>query len=502
MVEFNDPFQITATPDLCDDNTCPECAPTPSVDDCVVCGYPSGALENCESLVTPCLDGSVECLDCETSFSDIKFLGGFVSGFTSRLGLGASESVVNVDIVLPKFRCPDPTISSPVGVCCDPGGSCSSLYSGKEDCENAGGTWVGDKSCDDNPCFCPECEQDPKYEGKLGHIFTFDMGAFCFRGILSNHNYTEDNSGYKYRITLVDGRTILGNTAVLLNGSYAKLPDEFKNNAISVGESESSVIDNNCGNGYQCKDFMTTGSGGYRGVKIKAALEAINGKCVSIPVSNAGLKINVNKLINVVSEELRTTNAESTALELITLAAEESGYDFLVFINNSNEFEVLPINYKRPATEKSLFNFIEDLTAKDIVISKDYGEEMAGTSAKNKRIVFGNNISYLTRVRDFPYQLNCSNDPTIADGACCEPPFSLNTDIPDKASCEELGYTWYAGDALSTIDTENICKTMPACSIKNNPGSMGAYDTFYITPTPYPSECYEKTPPTFFGGAK
>lgn len=497
MAEFEDPFQITVTPDLCDDNTCPDCV-TPSIDDCVVCGYPSGALEACESRATPCLNGSVDCLDCETAFTnlDTEFLGGFVSGFTSRLGFGASESVLNVDIVVPKFRCPDPTISSPVGVCCEPDQSCSSLYSGQEDCENAGGTWVGNKSCEDNPCSCPECGQDAKYEGKLGHIYTFNMGAFCFRGILSNHNYTEDNSGYKYRITLVDGRNVLNNTAVLLNGSYVNLPSEFKNSAISVSSSEPSIISNTCGNGYQCRDFMLTGSGSTRGVKVKAALEAINEKCISIPVSNAGLKINVNKLINVVSDELRTTNTESTILELITLAAEESGYDFLVSINNNNEFEILPVNYKRPATEKSLFNFIENLAAKDIVISKDYGEEMAGTSSKNKRIVLGDNLSYITRVRDFPYQRFAKpeqQDISLSDGICCY------TDTEGNINCSDSGETAIKsiceGEALSGVwhsnssCDEEACLMQPPCTIKNNPSSIGAYETFYITPTPYPSEC-------------
>lgn len=487
MAEFDDPFLVTATPDLCSNTPCPDCKDLS--EDCLVCGYPSGVFELCQSSGTPCLDGAVDCLDCESSFSqDIKFLGGFVSGFSSRLGFGASESSVTIDIVLPKYRCPDPTISSPIGVCCEPDESCSSLYSGQEDCENAGGTWFADKSCDDNPCSCPECGQNPRYEGKLGYIYTFNMGAFCFRGILSNHNYTEDSSGYKYRITLVDGRSILSNIVVLLNGIYIKLPNVFKNSVINIAESEGSVIDNTCGNGLQCGDFMTTGTGSIKGVKIKSALEAIDGKCVSIPVSNAGLNINVSKLINVISDELRTTNTESTVIELITLACEESGYDFLVSINNDNEFEILPINYKRPATEKSLFNFIEDLATKDIVISKDYGEEMAGTASKNKRIVIGNNISYLTSVRDFPYQLNCSINIDEAEGVCCK--YGLIQSIANsKQDCDDLGGTWYAGYSIGTIDTENICKVQPACTIKNNPASIGSYESTYTTPAPYPSGC-------------
>lgn len=491
MVEFNDPFPDIEQ-ELCDSTPCPDCNPTPETQDCFICGYPS---ENfpCDSKATPCINGSVECLNCESVFENlnIEFLGGFVSGFSSRLGFGASESTINVDIVLPKYKCPQPTISGETGVCCEPDKNCSTLYNGQEDCQNAGGVWVSNLTCDDNPCECLECNEEKIYEGRLGYIYTFNMGAFCFRGILSTHNYTEDNSGYKYRVTLVDGRSILNNTSVLLNGSYVKLPKEFRNSAISVGASEESIVNNTCGNGYQCKDFMITGASSTKGVKLKAALEAINGKCVSVPVSNAGLKINVTKLINVVSEELRTTNTESTVLELITLAAEESGYDFLVSINNDNEFEILPINYKRPATEKSLFNFIEDLSAKDIVISKDYGEEMAGTSSKNKRIVFGDNLSYLTSVRDYQYQYqpDCAIDiENDENGVCCK--YGLIQTLPNsKEDCDAIDGTWYVGYSINEVNTDNICIMQPACTIKNNPASIGAYDTFYITPTPYPETC-------------
>lgn len=495
MPEFPNPFPATPGPPLCDTTPCPPCDNTPSLEDCFVCGYPSGAMETCQSSATPCLGGAVDCLDCETIFEnlDIKFLGGFVSGFSSRVGFGASESTLNVDLVLPKYRCPPATISGPVGVCCEPNQSCSAGYNGQEDCENSGGTWFGDKSCDDNPCSCPECGTDPQYEGKLGYIYTFNMGAFCFKGILSNHTYTEDSSGYKYKVTLTDGRTVLSSTAVLLNGTYAKLPSEFKNNAISVGASEDSVANNTCGNGRQCQDFMITGSNSTRGVKLKAALEAINGYCISVPVSNAGLKINVTKLINVIADELRTTTNESTVLELISLAAEESGYDFIVSINNNNEFEILPVNQKRPATEKSLFSFIEDLSAKDIVISKEYGEEMAGSSAKSKRIVFGNNLSYITSVRDYPLQRYCAPeqelDLNLSDICCKEMDDCVSdTEGPNaftiKSICEAAGGIWYSKSSCA----HEACYMQPPCSIKNNPASIGAYPPIYITPTPYPNE--------------
>jgi hypothetical protein len=317
------------------------------------------------------------------------------------------------------------------------------------------------------------------------------MGAFCFRGILSTHNYTEDSGGYKYRITLVDGRSILSSSLVLLSGTYVNLPKEFKNNVISASSNEeTSITDNTCGNGLQCQDFMTTGASSSRGIKYKSALESINGKCISIPVSGAGLKLNVTKLINVISSDIRTTDTESSILDLIVSAAEESGYDIIIFINNDNEFEVLPVNYKRAATSKSLFNFIEDLTEKDIVISKDYGEELStGSAAKNKRIVFGESISYLTSVRDFPYQRHCTDELVfLGNDVCCLPDGTCSTSYSKKEDCIDAGGIWY----YNTNCFGQSCSLQPVCTIRNNPASIGAYDTFFITPTPYPED--EDTP--------
>lgn len=484
MVDFNDPFDYVATSGPCDSGVCPPCSGEIPSEDCIVCGYPTGV-----PCASGCLDGAVDCLDCETTFDglNIEFLGGFVSGFSSKLGFGATESTVNIEIVVPHRFCEGATNPLPVGVCCEPDQSCSTLYD-QADCENIGGIWVPDQTCDSDPCSCATgcLEPTPKYEGKLGYIYTFNMGAFCFRGILSNHTYSTDSSGYKYRITLTDGRSVLAGASVLLNGVYAQLPTEFKNDIINVGAAESSVINNDCGSGRQCKDFMITGSSSSRGVKLKSALQAINGKCISVPVSNAGLKINVTKLINVISDELRTNTSESSILELIVLAAEESGYDFIININNNNEFEILPINQKRPATEKSLFNFIEDLSAKDIVISKEYGEEMAGSSSKNKRIVFGDNLSYLTSVRDYPVQLNCNGSiPSISGNVCCDSDGICSPGDTGRESCLENGGTWFSNTDCSF----DACDLQPVCSIKNNPASIGAYDAIYITPTPYPSGC-------------
>lgn len=49
-----------------------------------------------------------------------------------------------------------PSTPTPVpGVCCDPIGQCSTLYSDQTDCENAGGTWYDNVTCEDITCTPP-----------------------------------------------------------------------------------------------------------------------------------------------------------------------------------------------------------------------------------------------------------------------------------------------------------------------------------------------------------
>lgn len=48
-----------------------------------------------------------------------------------------------------------PTPPPPYGVCCDPAGQCSQLYADQADCENAGGTWYDNVTCEDITCTPP-----------------------------------------------------------------------------------------------------------------------------------------------------------------------------------------------------------------------------------------------------------------------------------------------------------------------------------------------------------
>lgn len=357
---FNNP---NSTQPPCDPTTCTPCSTaTPSPTGCFICGYDHDAFQNClnahQTPSTPCVDGAVSCLDCTGVFPNIMFLGGYIAGFNSKLGFGASESTVSVDLVVQKHDC----------------------------------------SVTPTPCTStPTCTNDV-YTGNLGYVYTFKAGSFCFRGILTNHSYTEDSSGYRYKVNLTDGRSILSGCSVLLNGFYGPIPERLQPNLINlVRELEPSVYDDQCALRTKCDDFTKSGSG-PKGILLKKAIEALNGKQIQIPLSTACLKLNLNRLVDLISKEIRTTNQESTVLQLIELACEESGLGFFSKINNDNEMEIFPINYKIDINQTDLFKFVENFNNNDIVISKDYGQEM--TLEKNKRALYGAEYCYLTLIRD------------------------------------------------------------------------------------------------------
>lgn len=466
MAYLDFPFTPDPQESPCDISTC-----TPVTgEDCSFCGYDIQTFENCNTQPTPCLDGSAECLNCSDVFGDIEFLGGFIASVSSKLGFGTSESTLNVELIVQKTKC----------------------------------TFVDDlteEECTGNSCVTPPPET--KYQGELGHIYTLNLGNFCFRGILNTHTYSEDSGGYKYRVSLTDGRSVLSHSYVLLNGIYYNIPEKLRFNTFSIVEElESSITNNTCGDGKKCYQFMDAGVNSIEGIKLKTILEAINNKCVGIPLSNAGLRLNLNKLIAVVNDEIKTTDSEMSILDIINTAAENSGYDFIISINNDNEFEVQPINYKYPATEKSLFGFIKDLVATDTVISSEYGEEMVDASEKNKKVVFGDFISYITSIRDFAYQayedpeIEYANKKTLffdgIDYICCLPndPDNCNNTDPNydtKEKCEAAGGTWFHQGFCDA--SELACPIQPPCTVKNSPASIKPYQDILLTPTPIPNAC-------------
>lgn len=366
--------------------------------------FPSGSADPCPTGCTPDTDCTLICgfdpgcaaSGCADLFNQNKFLNGYISGFSSKLGFGGSESTVNVDLIFPS-----------------------------NECATSG---------------CAPCPDTDDYIGRIGYIYSVCLGQFSFRGILNNHTYSSDNSGYKYRVTLIDGRSIMSNVTVILNTIYDRPPQKLETTLLSaIYYLEPSLDD--CDGSDKCKDFMKSGAN-KKGIFLRKAFEKLDKKQIQVPISKICLTLDFTKLIQIIPDNYRTSSPESSLLDLISLACEETGYDFFCNISNDNKIEVIPVNYKKAVIGTPLLEFIDNFNENNIVMSKEYGEEMS--FEKNKRIVFGDFYHYLTTVispsylTGAPDSTSCTyTAPQPQDCAIINPPFTKlvtrDTDNPIEA---------------------------------------------------------------------
>jgi hypothetical protein len=309
-------------------------------------------------LPSPLIDN--DCYDC--SITNNIFLNCYVLGFTAKLGLNGNESSVSIDLVEAK------------DTACPP---CSPMPS---------------PSYSPNPSF--SCSPTRcAYDGRLGNIYTFQLGGFCFRGLLTNHQYSESSNGYKYQVSLTDARSVLDSVYVILNDYYLDTPSVLQPNVINVLHNlEPSIANDYCDSGDKCKDFMKSGSSPRKSMLIKTALEGINNQPIQMPISGSCLLIDVTALIGGVSNVARVSSSETTVLKLITLACEESGFDFFVRIDG-NRIVIVPIDRRIKPPEDDLYNFIQNISSKYVASSRNYGQEL--TFEKNKRLLIGEKYHYL-----------------------------------------------------------------------------------------------------------
>lgn len=352
--DFTFPFGNGGGSDICSSSGCVNASPNPSN------GYCGGSLANTSEGCVPC--------DSSNNTENLPiFLGCDVVGFDAKLGFNGSESMVNIDLVA----------GTP------PQKPCSSF---------------GDSYGNLHNCYeCPETSEPPsQYTGSLGYIYTFNIGTFCFTGILSNHQYIENESGYRYRVALTDGRQVLANVSVIMNNFYGSVPENLHPNLINVLYNlEQSIGDNTCGNSEKCTDFGKSGNT-HKGILLKKVLEAIDNKQCQVPITKACLNIDVSKVIDIIDNSYRINTTESNVLELITMACDQFGYDFYVYIE-SNSIIIQPINNKlKTDMNNPLFNKLKELSEINTMIDREYGQEM--TFNKSKKLVIGDHIKYLTAI--------------------------------------------------------------------------------------------------------
>lgn len=366
--------------------------------------FPSGSSSPICDNITPINSPAVlicpqdsGCLPCSISENDTKFLNCYIYNFTSKLGLGPADSSITLELIEPhqidscvNEYCVE--ASSEPGICVSTDRREFVPSSSREDCLGQGNTvWL----CGVDPNINPsDTIEAVSYNGRIGYVYTVQLGKFYFRGILSNHQYRESDGGYRYSVTLNDGRQALDNVKVILNGFYDDVPDSIKPNIINaLYELEPSVTDDNCGSGYKCRDFVNS-ENSTRGMLFKKALQAINCKYIQLPVSKACLIIDVSRIINICSDYIRTSSSDMSVLEIISAACDESGYTFYIRIEG-NSIVAYPVSQKAPISQQDLFNFMNGFDTETIV-DRNYGEEL--TYEKSKKFIVGENYKYLLEI--------------------------------------------------------------------------------------------------------
>lgn len=340
------------------------CSPSP-LPSPIICGY----------IPTP---NSTNCYTCE--IDETIFLNCYVVGFSGKLGLGATESTITVDLV---ERITNPcSLTSPSPGICPPTVNCSPA-----------------PSCPPITCTYDDC----KYNGAIGHLYTFSLGSFCFTGVLINHEYSESSEGYRFRVTLSDGRQILSKTQVIVKGYYDDLPSTIKPNLINIAyDISQSVGDDNCGDGTKCEDFAKANYD-QSSIYLSTVLRNLNGEYCQAPVSGTCLKINIDEIIDKIStstisrqtefNQIKLDQNTYSVIDLIVMATENLGYDFYVeIIGNTMFFRT--VNKSIQPTTNDLYNLLTNPLIKDICSSKNYGQEL--TFNPTKRMILGTNYTYLS----------------------------------------------------------------------------------------------------------
>jgi hypothetical protein len=333
-----------------------------------ICPSPSGVF--CGVTFASPLPSNPPCYTCD--ISDELFLNCYVTGFSGKLGLGPTETSVTVELVEIGVNrpcddpCPIMNLSNPL-TSCDP---------------------------------LPSPIDNYQYNGMIGNIYSFNLGNFCFTGVLTNHRYSESSDGYRYSVTLTDARNVLSKTMVIVKGYYDDLPEELKPNVINIAyKLQTSVGDDNCGNGKRCDNFGE-GMADQESVKLHDVIYQLNGEYCQIPISGTFLKINLNNIISLINSSSAFSNLTNkleedslSVIDIVVRATEDIGYDFYCeIIGNEIVFKV--INRSTQPTSKDLFNLLTSNGLSDACSNRDYGQEL--TFNPTKRLVRGQAVTYFS----------------------------------------------------------------------------------------------------------
>ncbi|NBT09309.1 MAG: hypothetical protein EBS98_11025, partial [Chitinophagia bacterium] len=229
--------------------------------------------------------------NCNIIDGPLKFLGATVLSFNSSLGLGSSESTLNVDLI--------------------------------EDCDN------GDLFLPSNDLIF------------VGAPVYFIAGAFNFGGVLTNWTINQGASGKTFNIKAVDPRQLLENT-IIVTDSYIGDPIRGLNYFNVYAFWENSVLNGNC---------VAFGSSlsGERGIPYQKVIQALTNMDPTIysPTGYA-YRVDFGTFPTNLPEYYRVSGPAISILQLLQDVCDIMGYDFYVNLNYGEIITIGLIDLKIP----------------------------------------------------------------------------------------------------------------------------------------------------------
>jgi hypothetical protein len=270
----------------------------------------------------------------------IKFLGATVLSFNSSLGLGASESSLNVDLI--------------------------------EDCESS-----------------PQDFFLPKNGSVIvGAPVYLDAGSFSFGGVLTSWTYNQGGSGRTYNAKISDPRQLLENTVVIVD-SYLGNPIQAINYFNAYAYYESQVLQGNC-------NVFGDSLSGERGMPYQMVIQALSSMSPTIySPTGYSYTINFGSFPQGLPEYYRVVGPSVTILQMLQDVCDVLGYDFHVSLLPGNIITIGIVDLRQPPASFSNIIAAYDGYATEL----SYGQELRNEVTKT--VLFGEKQHYLSMVTRF-----------------------------------------------------------------------------------------------------
>jgi hypothetical protein len=284
----------------------------------------------------------------------LVFLDATVISFNSTLGFGSQESTLSVDLV--------------------------------EDCEAS-----------PPQVFAPRVNSviigQPVYftTAQSPGIIEF----FEFGGLLTNWTATQNNSGLVYNAKVADPRSILENTAVIID-TYLGAPIQGKNYINAYAFYESSVLDGNC-------SAYGTSWGSERGMPYQKIIDALKNMQPQPTIwspTNFQFQVDFTTFPTGLPEYYRVPGPSISILQLLQDVCEVLGLEFFVTMIFDGSMPIIKVNTISLNQQPTSFKYIID-SFDSIATDLTYGQELR--NEKTRSLLFGEQQHYLSAVNTFDF---------------------------------------------------------------------------------------------------